>query len=125
MVFADLNADKYTDVITVGSSGKSFEIYIFDTKTVRFHHATSITPSDCAQIQNLATGRNQDHLRIFVTCKQEKTGFTIIRFFDRTFDVIFDEIDFTIKIESNSQPFVADFNGDFLEDILFSDGSQF
>jgi hypothetical protein len=36
MAFADLNADKYTDVVTVGSSGKTFEVYMFDTKTSKF-----------------------------------------------------------------------------------------
>jgi hypothetical protein len=83
-----------------------------------------VTPSDCQQIDNIAVGRTQDLLRIFVTCKQEKTGNTIIRFFDRTYDVYFDQVDFLLKIEAGSQPFFADFNGDFLDDILFSDGAQ-
>ena len=102
MAFADLNADKYTDVVTVGSTGKTFEVYMFDTKTSKFMHTKTVTPSDCQKIENIAVGRTQDLLRIFVTCKQEKTGNTIIRFFDRTFDVFFDQVDFVLKIESGS-----------------------
>lgn len=32
MVFADMNSDKYTDIITIDSEGKSFSIYLFNKK---------------------------------------------------------------------------------------------
>ena len=36
MVFADMNSDKYTDIITIDSDGKSFSIYLFNKKQAQF-----------------------------------------------------------------------------------------
>ena len=38
--------------------------------------------------------------------------------------ISFKENNFTLKIEYNSQPYIADFNGDFMEDIMYNHASN-
>lgn len=46
----------------------------------------------------------------------------MIKFFDKFGKYIdFEESPIQIPIESNSQPFIADLNGDYLEDIVYTD----
>ena len=118
MAFADLNGDKYTDIITVDEQGSSMTLHMFDMKKSAFDLKRTITPTDCGKISNVAVGRSARHLRLFITCNRD--GTTFMRLFDNTFDVLFDEVKTNIYLEKNSQPFVADFNGDWLEDILFT-----
>jgi hypothetical protein len=69
-------------------------------------------------------------LRLFVTC-QSSEG-TVVKLVDRQDsknatgeDVYeFKTVQFKLKIEQDSQPFVADLNGDYLEDILYTDPSS-
>ena len=46
MTFADLNNDKYTDIITVDESGSTFTLHLFNNKKSNFDLKKTITP-DC------------------------------------------------------------------------------
>jgi hypothetical protein len=56
-----------------------------------------------------------------VTCSQVNTDSTILRIFERSLSYNFEEVNFIHEIEKDSQPFITDLNGDFIEDILFND----
>jgi len=81
----------------------------------------TFTPKDCANIRNIAVGRSALRLRLFLTCTQKKTGATILKIFEKPEEMAFEEADFHQEIEKDSQPFVTDLNGDFIDDILFND----
>ena len=80
----------------------------------------------CSSIHNVVVGRSTQYLRLFVTCSGGSG--TIVRFVDRVSESreagIQDyswHIDANIiNIETDSQPFIADINGDFLEDVMFN-----
>jgi len=91
MAFADLNADKYTDIITVNEQGTAFMLHIFNQRKARFDiESAPITPTNCDQITNIVVGRTQELLRLFITCEFKDT--TVIKFFDKTYDLEFDEV---------------------------------
>jgi hypothetical protein len=69
MAFADLNNDKYTDIITVSDSKQSFTIHFFEPQKKMFVYQKTVKPNkDCEEIINLAVGRSVDRIRIFITC---------------------------------------------------------
>jgi hypothetical protein len=84
MAFADVNSDKYTDVITLSEDASSFSIYLFNQRKSRFEPSRTVKPTDCQEITNIVVGRSITNMRLFVTCKQVSTGQTIVRLFDRT-----------------------------------------
>jgi hypothetical protein len=47
IVFADLNGDKYTDIITISSDSKSFTMHLFDKKNLTFNNWRTVTPPNC------------------------------------------------------------------------------
>ena len=48
MVFADLNADKYTDVITLDAvSSQAFSIYLFSKHNLTFEFWRKVEPENC------------------------------------------------------------------------------
>lgn len=69
MVFADLNADKYTDVITIDAeSQRAFSIFLFNKQNLTFDFWRQIQPSSCSKVTNIVVGRSFTSLRLFVTC---------------------------------------------------------
>ena len=68
IAFADINNDKYTDVITLSADSKSFSVYLFNQRRSRFEFSRVVSPSDCDEITNIAVGRSSTSLRLFVTC---------------------------------------------------------
>lgn len=82
MAFADINNDKYTDIITINGSKNQFTVHIFDTMRNMFIQQKTFRPSDCTKISNIAVGRSLDRVRLFVTCHQPG-GYTAIKFFDK------------------------------------------
>jgi integrin alpha FG-GAP repeat containing protein 1 len=123
MAYADLNSDMYTDIVALHEDPSMLNLFYFNPVHLRFYLGNELKTSDCAKIVNVAVGRSPSHLRIFVTCVSTG-GSTIVRFYDRT-DNGYNEIKPFITIESNSHPFIADINGDFLEDVMYTseDGS--
>ena len=85
-------------------------------------------------IRNVVVGRSSTAMRLFVTCSATN-GSTVVKLVDRVVmvhkavgieesaqtEVVFVTVPFTLKIETDSQPFIADLNGDFLEDILYTE----
>ena len=82
MEFADINNDMFTDIITVDKTRKNILIHIFDPLTSNYTQKISLTPSDCNLITNVAVGRSDMSLRLFVTC-QDVAKKTILRMYDR------------------------------------------
>lgn len=74
LAFADVNSDKYTDVLTLSEDGKSFSIHLFNQRKSKFELSRTVQPSDCQQITNVFVGRSSTTMRLFVTCKQATTG---------------------------------------------------
>ena len=68
-------------------------------------------------------------MRLFVTCSSGSS--TIIKLVDRASiknalgveEFIFTTSSYQLAIEADSQPFIADLNGDYLEDIMYTDSS--
>ena len=85
-----------------------------------FYLYKTLTPQNCSHVSNIAVGTATQHLRIFVTCRTTDDHKTVVKFFDRSETLDFNEIVGQIEIDYNSQPFIADFDGDFLSDILYS-----
>ena len=75
MAFADLNSDKYTDIVTVSDSKQSFTVHFFEPLKKMFVYQKTVKPNkDCAQIINLVVGRSVDRIRLFVTCMNPALG---------------------------------------------------
>lgn len=121
MAYADLNSDLYTDIIALGEDSSMLNLFYFNPVHLRFYLGNELKTSDCKQIFNVAVGRSPSHLRIFVTC-ESNTGNTIVRFYDRK-DEGYSELQTFITIEANSHPFISDLNGDFLDDVMYTDAS--
>jgi len=119
MAFADLNSDMYTDIVALSEDGSYLNLFYYNPVHMRFFLGNEVHTTDCSTITNVVVGRSPTHLRIFVTCKAS-SGSTIVRFFDRT-DYGYDELKTFLTIERDSQPFIADINGDFLEDVMFTE----
>ena len=81
MAFADVNADKYTDMLTVRDQGSEIQLHLFDPFYKKFVHSGNIEVSGCSSIYNIVVGRSVKHLRLFVTCSGGSG--TIVRFVDR------------------------------------------
>ena len=81
MAFADINADKYTDILTVLDEGNQIQIHLFDPFYKKFVHSGNIDVVGCSEIHNIVVGRSLKHLRLFVTCSGGSG--TIVRFIDR------------------------------------------
>ena len=82
MTFADLNNDKYTDIITVNEDYSSYTIHIFDPVKNMFNSQKTFKPNNCAKITNIAVGRSSEKLRLFVTCSLSN-GATVLQFYDK------------------------------------------
>lgn len=122
MAYADLNSDTFTDIITLSEDARSLNMFYFSPDNLKFYLGNELKTNDCSKIINVAVGRSPSHLRVFVTC-ETTGGDTKVHFYDRT-DKGYDESNHPIKIESNSHPWIADLNGDFLEDVMYTDPSS-
>ena len=127
-VFADLNSDKYTDMVTV-RGGSGIFIHTYDYFTKMFTPWKDFNVDGCHQILSISVGRSSQTMRVFVTCEGSSGG-TIVKLVDRIVvkkaataeeEFVFKTLPFVLKIETDSQPFIADLNGDFLEDIMYTD----
>jgi hypothetical protein len=129
-VFADLNNDKYTDMVAVNDARTAFTAHIYDPTRKIFNQEKSVKPGNgCIKITNVAVGRSIDRIRLFVTCNSVPTTqgrlTSIVTIFEKppkSLDFI--ELTIVIPIEAGSQPFIGDLNGDYLEDILFSEAAE-
>lgn len=68
MVFADLNNDRYTDIVTVNEAKTLFTVHLYEPTKKMFIYQKSFRPSDCSKITNIAAGRSIDRVRLFLTC---------------------------------------------------------
>lgn len=79
--FADMNADKYTDMVTVVSPGNQVQIHTYDGLRKMFIPWTSFTVDGCSAIRNIVAGRASHSMRLFVTCSSGSS--TIVKLVDR------------------------------------------
>jgi hypothetical protein len=82
MQFADINADMFTDIITVDKSRQRLIIHIFDATASNYTQKVSFVVHDCRTIQNVAVGRSDKTLRLFITC-EDLARKTIVKMYDR------------------------------------------
>ena len=68
MAFADINNDKFTDIITTDLDKTHFTVHLFDKLLNMFAHFKTFRPENCNKITNIAVGRSIDRIRLFVTC---------------------------------------------------------
>ena len=125
MAFADVDSDKFTDIITV--NGGEIELHLFDNYYKKFVRGHVIDIPGCSTIHNIVVGRSSDYLRLFVTC-----GGGMLRFVDREsvskeagiedFSWVVSPLE--LSMDASSQPFITDLNGDFLEDIMFNEAGS-
>jgi hypothetical protein len=108
MAFADLNSDKYTDIVTVSDSKQSFTVHFYEPLKKMFVYQKTVKPNkDCAQIINVVVGRSVDRIRLFVTCMNPAIGpqaaFTNVKVYEKipkTSEFI--EASFSLLIEHGS-----------------------
>ena len=81
LAFADVDSDKFTDMITLNQAGNAIELHLFDSYYKKFVHSNTISVTGCYSIRNIVVGRSATHLRMFVTC--EGSAGTMVRFVDR------------------------------------------
>ena len=81
MAFADVDSDKYTDIITTAQYGGVIQFHLFDPYYKKFVYAKSIEVTGCSRITNIVVGRSPANMRLFVTCSGGSG--TIVRFVDR------------------------------------------
>ena len=81
-VFADMNSDKYTDMVTVNGGNQVF-VHAYYTVTKQFEPWKDFTVDGCSDIRNIAVGRSSLQMRLFVTCST-MTGGTVVKIVDRT-----------------------------------------
>ena len=134
--FADMNSDKYTDMVTVvenAESGNANEVHVH----IYDHSRKLFSPSwkqfvvqGCTDIRNIVVGRSSNTMRLFVTCTHGSS--TVVKLVDRYTvkkgatgedDFDFRTLSYSLNIEVDSQPFIADLNGDYLDDILYTETS--
>ena len=82
MQFADINSDMFTDIITVDKDRQTIIIHIFDSFNNKFQQKVSFKPYGCNKITNVAVGRSDKTLRLFVTCFDANKK-TILKMYDR------------------------------------------
>ena len=127
--FADLNSDKYTDMVTVVSPGNQVQVHTYDDTVKMFVPWTTFSVDGCLNIRNIVVGRSTQTMRLFVTCSTGSS--TIIKIVERSTiknalgveEFMFTTASYQLTIEADSQPFIADLNGDYLEDIMYTDSS--
>ncbi len=81
MVFADLNSDRYTDIVTLEAE-QTLSFYLFNTKSFTFDLWTTLTPSNCLKITNVVVGRSRTSQRLFITCSEQASQHTILQCYD-------------------------------------------
>ena len=126
--FADMNSDKYTDMVNVLGGTNTIQIHCYDSLAKIFSIWKEFKVEGCVVIRNIAVGRSSQTMRLFVTCDNGSN--TILKLVDRVKvanslndEVEFLTLPFSLAIEAESQPFVGDLNGDYLDDIMYTEQS--
>ena len=130
LTFADLNSDKFSDLVTLDHELSTVKVFAYSESEKQFNLWKSFRVDGCSKIYNIVVGRSPTLMRLFVTC--QAGGETVVKIVDRLEErssigddeFNFVTVRFQLPIEQDSQPFIADLNGDFLEDVLFTDTSS-
>lgn len=80
-IFADMNSDKYTDLVTVMGNSNKIQINTYDKQSKLFSPWKMIFVDGCDSVRSIAVGRSSLALRIFVTCSH--SGSTYVKIVDR------------------------------------------
>ena len=64
----DLNADKYTDIVTIDEDQTRLSFYLFNTKKLVFELWTQLEPAECKKVTNTVVGQSKENVRLFITC---------------------------------------------------------
>ena len=88
----------------------------------------------CGIVRGITVGRSSQTMRLFVTCSNG--GSTVVKLVDRNVikhsvtglpqddEYEFKTLPYVLHIETDSQPFIGDLNGDFLDDIMYTEASS-
>ena len=79
--FADMNSDKYTDLISVESGSNQVKIHIYDNLTKMFTLWHSFAVEGCGIVRGITVGRSTQSMRLFVICSNG--GGTVVKLVDR------------------------------------------
>lgn len=82
MQLTDIDADMFTDIISLDKTRKKIMIHLFDSANSNYYQKIEFKPNECETITNVAVGRSAKTLRLFVTC-YDAAHKTIMRMYDR------------------------------------------
>ena len=124
---ADMDGDKYTDLITINSERSAFRVFLYDSYLKTFEYGEKEFPTECIIANIQATKVAHDTGGLLVTCSKPKAIMKLYAYDDDIHD--FTEItSFRTGIKSEgsfvTNPFIGDFNGDFFPDILYQNESD-
>ena len=107
--FADMNSDKYTDMVTVNGGNQVF-IHAYDRQVKMFKPWKDFVVDTCQEIRSITVGRSSQLMRIFVTCSSSSG--TIVKLVDRIpsetktkageTEYTFQTLQWSLKIENDS-----------------------
>lgn len=83
MALADVNSDKFTDIVSLDPDGKTVHLNTYDSLRTTFTKWKSFAVPTCESIHSIAIGRaHQNIMRFFITCTGI-SGKTKIKLVDR------------------------------------------
>lgn len=80
-IFADMNSDKYTDLVTVIGESNTIQISTYDNLTKLFSPWMMFQVEGCDAVRGITVGRSTHTMRMFVTCSH--SGSTYVKIVDR------------------------------------------
>lgn len=117
---ADMNGDKFTDIITVNQERSAFRVFLYNNHLKEFVFGEREFPVNCiiANIQTIKTSNKNAGL--LVTWSKPESIIKTFKYDDDIHDFT-ELVDKRIRIQRGNQPFIADFDGDFFPDLLYMD----
>ena len=83
MALADVNSDKFTDIVSLDADGKTIHLNTYDSLRTTFATWRSFAVPTCETVHSVALGKSPANLlRFFITC-QGTQGKTKIKLVDR------------------------------------------
>lgn len=116
----DMDADKYTDIVTINQDRSAFRVFLYDSRNKQFIYGEKEFPTECiiANIQTIKTTPTNGGL--LVTCLKPESIMKVYIYDVEIHDFVEDESRRT-PIKKGNQPFITDLNGDFYPDVLYQD----
>ena len=111
--FADMNSDKYTDMISTHKDSNTIIIHTYASMTKMFTFWKTFQVEGCGTIRGITVGRSTQSMRLYITCDHSSS--TIVKLVDRVStsklsatgmvieeDYEFNTLPFSLTIETDS-----------------------